>query len=45
MQGLAKRPARQRLGLALLLLGWELANTAGFLREAGGTVLAWRWRR
>ena len=45
MQGLAKRPARQRLGLALLLLGWVLAYTAGFLREAGGTVLAWRWRR
>jgi glycosyltransferase involved in cell wall biosynthesis len=34
LQGLGRQPWRQRLPLALLLLGWELANTAGVLHEA-----------
>jgi GT2 family glycosyltransferase len=39
------RPWQQRLPLALLLLGWELANTAGVLHGAFCEARSSLWRR
>ena len=39
------RPWQQRLPLALLLLGWELANTAGVLHQASCEAGSSLWRR
>ena len=39
------RPWQQRLPLALLLLGWELANTAGVLHGAFCEARSNLWRR
>jgi len=33
-RGLRRQPVQQQLPLALLMVGWELANTAGFLYQA-----------